>query len=93
KVNVVATFGAVKLAIAVLALDRVTAGVPDSWDQANPVAFSEADPSSCTCWLNGSSNPINLPSRKTARTPADMRLIGAARDPAKARGRASARRV
>jgi hypothetical protein len=38
--------GAVKLAIAVFALDRVTAGVPATCAQENPVAFSEAEPSS-----------------------------------------------
>ena len=50
KVSVVAVAGAVKLAIAVFALDRVTAGVPATCAQENPVAFSDAEPSSWTCW-------------------------------------------
>ena len=50
KVSVVATFGAVKLAIDVFAFDRVTVGVPATCAQANPVAFSDAEPSSCTSW-------------------------------------------
>ena len=50
KVSVVAVAGAVKLAIDVLALDSVTAGVPATCAHEKPVAFSDAEPSSCTCW-------------------------------------------
>jgi hypothetical protein len=50
KVSVVDTAGAVKLAIEVLALASVTAGVPATWAHEKPVAFSDPDPSSWTGW-------------------------------------------
>jgi hypothetical protein len=50
KVSVVVVAGAVKPATAVFALDRVTAGVPATCAHEKPVAFSDAEPSSWTCW-------------------------------------------